>query len=250
VTLNRLVAYCERLLGTAGIADWEGAVNGLQVQNSGRVRRLAGAVDANPAAIRMAIEAGADLLVVHHGLFWGPTHPWTGRRFETMRLLFEHDLAVYSSHLPLDVHRTLGNNALFARALGWRGVRPCFFEKGRHLGLRVRSRMTRDALARQLEQLLGRAPTVLACGPAVCRSIGLVTGGAGSYLRTAAADGLDTFITGEGPHWTFTLAEELGMNVFYCGHYATETFGVQALVRHLGRRFRLPWLFLDHPSGL
>ena len=84
----------------------------------------------------------------------------------------------------------------------------------------------------------------------MCRRIGIVTGGAGGDLKTAAAEGVDTFITGEGPHWTYGLAEELGINVFYGGHYATETFGVKALAAHLAKKFRLPWNFLDHPTGL
>ena len=96
----------------------------------------------------------------------------------------------------------------------------------------------------------GRPPIVLPGGPAVCRRIGVVTGGAGAELKLAAREGVDTFVTGEGPHWTFALAEELGVNVLYGGHYATETFGVKALAAHLSRRFKLPWEFLDHPSGL
>jgi putative NIF3 family GTP cyclohydrolase 1 type 2 len=84
----------------------------------------------------------------------------------------------------------------------------------------------------------------------VCRRIGVVTGGAGDDLKIAAQEGVDTFITGEGRHWTFVLAEELGLNVFYAGHYATETFGVKALAQHLSKRFHLPWVFLDHPTGL
>src|ERR1044071_444076 len=107
--LTQMVHYCDRLLQTQGFQDWEGAVNGLQVENSGTVTRIAAAVDGTLATIRLAVAAKADLLLVHHGLFWGRTHPWTGPRHELLRLLIEHDLAVYSSHLPLDAHRSLGN---------------------------------------------------------------------------------------------------------------------------------------------
>src|SRR5438105_2907619 len=102
--LSAIVRYCDQVLRTREIKDWEGAANGLQVENSGSVARIAGMVDASLATIRMAIESGADLLIVHHGLFWGPSHPWTDKRYQMIRLLLEKDLAVYSSHLPLDMH--------------------------------------------------------------------------------------------------------------------------------------------------
>ena len=207
-------------------------------------------MDASHATVRLAIAAGADLLLVHHGLFWSGSHPWTGRRYELLRLLLDHDLAVYSSHLPLDCHPRLGNNARLAAALGLSRLEPFFFEKGRHLGLCSRMRLDRVELARRLERVTGRVPVVLPGGPAVCHRIGVVSGGAGAELKLAVQEGVDTFITGEGPHWTFALAEELQVNVLYGGHYATETLGVQALAAHLSRKFRLPWSFLDHPSGL
>ena len=110
--------------------------------------------------------------------------------------------------------------------------------------------MCRDILSDRLKTTLGAAPTLLRGGPSICKKIGIVTGGAGGSIARAAAEGVDTFITGEGPHWTGALAEELGINVFYGGHYATETFGVKALAAHLSKQFRLPWGFLDHPTGL
>jgi putative NIF3 family GTP cyclohydrolase 1 type 2 len=183
-------------------------------------------------------------------LFWSPAHPWTGRRYELLRLLIENDLAIYSSHLPLDAHPRLGNNAQLCAALKFKKLRPFFFEKGQSLGFQTRTKISRAELAGRLRNILGRAPIVLPGGPAVCEKIGVVTGGAGSELKLAAAEGVDTFITGEGPHWTYALAEELGVNVFYGGHYATETFGVKALAAELSRRFKAPWVFLDHPTGL
>ena len=116
--LAAIVKYCDRLLRTGSIGDYDGAVNGLQVENSGGVNRIAATVDASLATVKLAIRAKADLLLVHHGLFWGPTHPWTGTRYALQRLLWENDLAVYSSHLPLDAHPEVGNNAGIARALG------------------------------------------------------------------------------------------------------------------------------------
>ncbi|MBI3878281.1 MAG: Nif3-like dinuclear metal center hexameric protein [Verrucomicrobia bacterium] len=250
IPLRDIVRHCDRLLRPHSFGDWDGAVNGLQVENRGRVTRIAAAVDASLATVRLAIAAKADLLVVHHGLFWSPTHPWTGKRHELIRLLVENNLAVYSSHLPLDAHPKLGNNAQLCAALGFKRLKPFFECKGRCIGWQTNTKISRDALARKLTRALGAQPKVLPGGGDVCRCIGVVTGGAGAELKQAAAEGVDTFITGEGPHWTFALAEELGLNVFYGGHYATETFGVKALAAELSAKFKLPWTFLDHPTGL
>jgi len=248
--LPAIVAYCDQTLRTTEIGDYDGAVNGLQVENSGHVTRIAATVDASLATVKMAIAAKADLLIVHHGLFWSKTHPWTGKRHELIRLLVENNLAVYSSHLPLDAHPKLGNNAQLAMALGLKNLKPFFPSHGQDIGLRTHHKISRAALAKKLELATGVKPTLLPGGKDSCEHIGIVTGGAGGDLKTAAAAGVDTFITGEGPHWTFALAEEMGINVFYGGHYATETFGVKALAAVLSKKFKLPWLFLDHPTGL
>jgi dinuclear metal center YbgI/SA1388 family protein len=250
VPLSNIVSYCDRILRTAEVGDYDGAANGLQVENSGRVTRIAAAVDASLATIRLAVQAKADLLVVHHGLFWGPTHPWTGTRHQLIRLLVEHNLAVYSSHLPLDLHPKLGNNAGLCAALGFRNLRPFFTSHGQPIGLRTKVKLSRKALADRLERVLGGRPLIIPGGSDTCERIGIVTGGAGSELKRAAAEGIDTFITGEGPHWSYALAEELKLNVLLGGHYATETFGVKALAADLSRRFHVPWVFLDHPTGL
>ncbi len=248
--LADIVRRCQRLLRPESFGDWEGAVNGLQMENSGGVAKIAAAVDASLATIKQAAAARADLLIVHHGLFWSPTIPWTGPRREMLEALIRHDLAVYSSHLPLDAHRRLGNNARLCAALGFKNLKPFFLEKGRPIGWRTRTQISRQALARKLGAVLGRAPVMLPGGGERCEQIGVVTGGAGGSLKTAALEGVDTFITGEGPHWTYALAEELGLNVFYGGHYATETFGVKALAAELSKTFGIPWTFLDHPTGL
>jgi dinuclear metal center YbgI/SA1388 family protein len=202
------------------------------------------------ATIKLAVAARADLMIVHHGLFWSPTVPWTGRRREMLELLVKNNLAVYSSHLPLDAHPRLGNNAQLCAALGFKNLRPFFLEKGRHIGWQTRSRISRAALVEKLTAVLGRAPILLPGGGERCERIGVVTGGAGGSLKIAAQEGVDTFITGEGPHWTYALAEELKLNMIYGGHYATETFGVKALAADLSKTFHLPWTFLDHPTGL
>ena len=248
--LAAIVEHCDVLLRTHEIGDYDGAANGLQVENSGSVTMITAAVDASLATVKLAIAAEADLLIVHHGLFWSKPHPWTGKKYELLRLVIENNLAIYSSHLPLDAHPRLGNNAQLCAALGLKKAKPFFFSHGQNIGLQVRQRISRAELAKQLERATGVAPKVIPGGKEICERIGIVTGGAGGDLKQAAAEGVDTFITGEGPHWTFALAEELGMNVFYGGHYATETFGVKALADLLARKFRVPWTFLDHPTGL
>jgi dinuclear metal center YbgI/SA1388 family protein len=249
-SLTGIVRHCDRLLRHREIGDYPGAVNGLQVENRGGITRIAAAVDASLATVKLAVAAKADLLIVHHGLFWGPSHPWIGKRHELVQLLIENNLAVYSSHLPLDAHPKLGNNALLCAAVGFRNPKPFFESHGQPIGLQVNLRIERSELVRRLGRATGAEPRVIPGGAVTCRRIGVVTGGAGGDLKQAAIEGVDTFITGEGPHWTYALAEELGMNVLYGGHYATETFGVKALAAHLSKRFRLPWTFLDHPPGL
>jgi dinuclear metal center YbgI/SA1388 family protein len=248
-SLAKIVTYCDRLLRTSDTDDFEGAFNGLQVENPGTVRRVAAAVDASLATIQLAANATVDLLVVHHGLFWNRSHPWCGKQYELLRLLLDNQLAVYSSHLPLDAHPKLGNNVQLCAALGLARLEPFFFSHGRFIGFKSKLKIERKKLAQRLQRLTGHT-LVIPGGPDVCNRIGVVSGGAGAELRQAAREGVDTFITGEGPHWTYALAEEVGVNVLYAGHYATETFGVKALAAHISRRFQVPWLFLDHPTGL
>jgi dinuclear metal center YbgI/SA1388 family protein len=249
-SLPTIVLYCNRLLRIHQFQDWDGAVNGLQVQNNDRVTRIAAAVDASLATLLSATTARADLLLVHHGLFWSPAHPWTGPRYQQLRLLLEGNLAVYSAHLPLDAHPKLGNNILLCRSLGFRNLSPFFHQRNAWLGFQTRTRIRRADLVDRLAHALNHPVKLLPGGPDTCRRIGVVTGGAGADLAIAAREGVDTFITGEGPHWTFAAAEDAGINVLYGGHYATETFGVKALASHLSDRFRLPWTFIDHPTGL
>ncbi len=249
-SLTAIVKYCDRTLRTDKIGDYDGAVNGLQVENSGTVTRIAATVDASLATVKLAIAAKADLMIVHHGLFWSPSHPWTGKRYELLRLLIENDLAVYSSHLPLDAHSKLGNNARLCALLGFKKLTPSFVCKGQPIGFQTKTKIQRAELVRRLKRAIGGEVKLLPGGRETCERIGVVTGGAGNELRQAAAEGVDTFITGEGAHWTYAAAEELGINVLYGGHYATETFGVKALAAEISRKFSIPWEFLDHQTGL
>lgn len=250
-TLQSLVSACDRVLRPAAFKDWDGAVNGLQVENRGQVSRLAAAVDASLETVELAIRQRADFLLVHHGLFWTRRVPWTGVNYQLLRRLLDHNLAVYSAHLPLDAHPRLGNNVLLARALGFARTSPFLEVHGTAIGRLAVTRLARPALAARLRAAVGGGSvTVLPSGPEVCRRIGICCGGAGEDLARAAQAGVDTFITGEGPHWTYALSQELRVNVLYAGHYATETFGVRALAELLGRRFSLPTSFIEAASGL
>jgi len=248
--LNEVVRYLDELLRVREIGDAPSALNGLQVENSGGLSRVGAAVDACEAVIREAAAAGGDLLLGHHGLFWGGLTPATGATYRKMRLLVEADMAVYSAHLPLDMHPRLGNNRLLADALGFEKTEPFFESGGQMIGLRTEAEVSREVLSARLEKAVGGRVHMVAGGPVFARRIGIVTGGAGGGVAKAAAAGVDTFITGEGPHWSSPAAEELGVNLFYAGHYATETFGVKALAAEVSGKFGFPWQFIDHPSGL
>ena len=248
--LSKIVRHTEELLNHAGIGDYPGAHNGLQIENSGRVARVCAAVDACEAVLAEASRVRGTLLLVHHGLLWGGTRAFTGALRRKLKGAFDADLAVLSSHLPLDLHRNLGNNALLAKALGLRKCARAFPSNGQPIGLVGEVSATRDEFARRIERVVGGAVKFAPGSSARVRRVGVVTGGAGDLVSEAAALGCDAFVTGEGAHHTFTLAEELGVNLFYGGHYATETLGVKALAQHVARKFRIKWEFIHHPTGL
>src|SRR2546423_3548466 len=174
ISLASVVRHCDRLLRTDDFGDWEGAVNGLQAENRGTITRVAAAVDASLATVKLAVAAKADLMIVHHGLFWGPSHPWTGKRHELLRLLLENNLAVYSSHLPLDAHPKLGNNAQLCAALGFKKTFPFFFDHEQFIGLQAGMRISRRELASRLHRATGTKPLVIPAGPGICNRIGVV----------------------------------------------------------------------------
>ena len=248
--LNEVVKYLDDLLRTREVGDFPQAMNGLQFENSGSISRIGAAVDATEAVIREALEAQVDFLIVHHGLFWNGPQRVTDSTYRKTRLLMDADMAIYSTHLPLDIHPQIGNNALLASAIGLMNGEPFFETAGQPVGLRFEEEINREVLRDHLERAVGGPVHMAPGGPVLARKIGIVTGGAGGDIAKAAAVGIDTFITGEGPHWSYTAAEELRVNLFYAGHYATETFGVKALADFLSKKTALPWQFIDHPTGL
>jgi dinuclear metal center YbgI/SA1388 family protein len=249
-TLSEITRYTDDFLRIAESSDWANAMNGLQAENSGKVTKIGAAVDASTRTFTAAAERGVDFLVVHHGLFWPGVQPITGSFRRQIGFLLERDIALYSAHLPLDVHPLVGNNVQLATSLGLENPEPFLQMKGQLVGVRSRSAIMRDELARRLEHSLGGPVKLIASGPAVTENVGVITGGAGSEIYAVAREGVDTFITGEAPHWAAVAAEELGLNLFLGGHYATETFGVKALAAHLSERFGIPWEFIAAPTGL
>lgn len=245
-----LADYLDRYLKINEIPDSPGALNGLQCENSGKLTRILCAVDACQAAIDAAVAERADFLIVHHGLFWDGPQRVAGRFGRRLRTLIQNDVALYAAHLPLDCHPEVGNNAVLAQEIGLEDMLP--FGRYHDIEIGWMGNLGADLpdLARQLEDHLGARPHVIAKGPPRTQRVAIVTGAASFAIAEAHERGVDTLITGEGPHHSFFDAEEWGINVLYAGHYATETVGVQALGEHLRDRFGIAFEFFDHPTGL
>src|SRR5262249_43754484 len=248
-SLSEIVSYTDRFLRIRDVGDWENALNGLQIENSGRVTRIGAAVDISTRVLTEAAKQGGDLLIVHHGLFWPGLQPVRGVLRRQLRLAFENDVALYSAHVPLDTHPRVGNNAQLAAALGLKSTQPFLEEKGQPVGLKIRASVPRGELVRKLQKTLDGPVKIFGFGPKRTRVIAIVTGAAGSEIYRVADEGIDTFITGEAPHWAAVAAQEVGVNLLLGGHYATEVFAVKALAAHLSKRFRTPWEFIDCPPA-
>ncbi|MEI2721782.1 MAG: Nif3-like dinuclear metal center hexameric protein [Gemmatimonadales bacterium] len=250
--LQEMVEFLDGYLRIADVPDESGAVNGLQVANEGEVTSIIAAVDASQRTIDRVVAdcPRGTLLLVHHGLFWDGNRPVTGRRYRRIKALLDHDVAVYSAHIPLDVHPEVGNNAVLAKMLGILDPVPFDTYRGMPFGAAGHLISSRDGLVQRLVELLGDQVHLIPGGPETTTRVGIITGGAGGRIEQAAAAGLDTYITGEGAHHTTFDALEYGVNVLYAGHYATETVGVKALGQLLAERFGLGWGFHDHPTGL
>ena len=244
VALNDLVAYCNDRLFLPGFPDFPGAMNGLQAANNGTVTRIGAAVDAGIEPFRKARDAKIDFLLVHHGMFWDAPRPLVGPMHEKVKLLLDSNIALYSAHLPLDAHPEIGNNALLVRELGLQPAREFYEHEGRKLGAIGKHSGPRAALRAKLEKLFPGGVVALEFGSDSPAEVAVITGGGYGVGDELAAEGVDTFVTGElKQHW-FNRAQEERLNVYACGHYATETFGVKALAAELSAKFGLPWEFI------
>ena len=252
VPIADLIAEADRLLEPGHFEDY--CVNGLQVPGPHMVEKIATGVSAHVQLFERASEEGAQLLIVHHGLFWGPgvrtIDPALKRRLE---LLFEEDLALASYHLPLDAHPQLGNNALLARSLGASELEPFARHRGATIGFVAKlpdPGVSGAELGEKLNQLTGREPLWFDFGPDRVERLAIVSGAGGDFIAEAHAAGAQALLTGEAPERAMADAREAGIHLFAAGHYATETFGVRALGEHLGERFSLRHVFIDVPNPL
>jgi dinuclear metal center YbgI/SA1388 family protein len=254
--LAEIVAFLDGELRTAEIADHSGAVNGLQLASRGEIRHVAGAVDYSIVVVREAIARGANLIVLHHGMFWSEPAPITGVNYDRMTLLLANDIAVYGSHIPLDLHPRFGNNPLLARELGLRPSGGFAMMRGVAVGVSGESDLPTRELADRAAAFCTRHGHQLVTTPIhpgqVTRRWGICTGAGASSdtLREASQLGLDTIVVGEGPHHTAVAAIDMGITVLYAGHYATETLGVAAIAGEIGRRFGITSSFIEAPTGL
>lgn len=246
--LNDLVLYCDKRTRRSAFKDAPGAFNGLQVANNGQVTKIGAAVDSGLVPFQQAAAAGVDFLIVHHGMYWDMPQPLVGPVYERVSTLMRSNCALYSNHLPLDGHPQIGNNALLAKQLGLAPTRPFLVRDGEAVGCIASTRTTRAALRTKLERLYPRVIAV-ECGSTSPRAIAFCSGSGNSAVPELTRAGVDTLVTGELREEWFNRAQEEKLNLYLCGHYATEVHGVKALAAELAKKFRLPWEFIatDNP---
>lgn len=254
-TAREIANHLDTFLESADFPDYDGALNGLQLDHRGPVRSVATAVDFSQRTIDAAIATDANMLILHHGMFWGGLQPITERHYARLAKLLEHDIAVYASHLPLDAHPVVGNCFRLARVLELTPTQRFGQYRGTAIGCAGVDAISTATLLRRAAALagpLGGTARASAFDAArITRRWAVVTGaGAGSNeIREALSAGIDTLVVGEGPHHTTVDAPEAGLVIIYAGHYATETLGVEALAELIGERFAVPSRFLLVPTG-
>jgi dinuclear metal center YbgI/SA1388 family protein len=255
-TLSEVASYLDSELRHADVPDYDAAFNGLQLANTGKVTRVAAAVDYSANTVAAALRERADLLLVHHGMFWRGSHAIVGVAFERLRDAISGGLAIYSSHIPLDMHATFGNNALLAKELGLKPDSTFGQFRGVEIGVSGAADESTAELVKRATAFSAQFETTLVATPFPkghrTKRWAIITGaGANSpTYEEARARGVDTLIVGEGAHHTAVEAMELGLVVLYAGHYATETLGVRALATHLASRFDVSSVFVNIPTGL
>lgn len=253
---RELAEYLNSVLDVANVPDYPNAFNGLQLENDGTVSQIAASVDFSTRAIKGTKQAGADFLLVHHGMFWNGAQPITNANYVKLRGLIEGNIAVYSAHLPLDRHTTFGNNMLLCRELGLKPSGEFAWYKQTSIGLSgdasVPTKQLIEAAASFAELHHGHVIAPPVSDTRITRKWAVCTGAGASSdtLREAFDKGIDTLVVGEGPHHTAVEAEELGITVIYAGHYATETLGVKALAKHAAEHFGVEWTMIAAPTGL
>jgi len=245
--LDNILAHLDELLSPASFEDY--GPNGLQVPGPREVRTVVTGVSASVALFERAAELDADLVIVHHGLFWNGAPLALSRSAKRrLQLLFDHDMALAAYHLPLDGHPDIGNNALIAAGLECETHEPFAFHRGSAIGVAARfpgDGLPAEELLARVQRLTGREPLAFLAGPALVRSIAIVSGAGSDYLADAVAGGHDAFLTGEPAERVMTHAREEGIHFIAAGHYATETFGVRRLGDLLAERFGIRHVFVE-----
>lgn len=244
IQLSDIVSFCDQRARTHQVKDFSGALNGLQFANDGVVTKVGAAVDAGLVPFQKAVEAKIDFLIVHHGMFWSGAKPVVGAEYDKIRALIDGNLAVYSCHLPLDAHQEIGNNAILAKKLGIEPAGTFLPYEGTDIGFVGSWKSSRADLRAALKGLFGQKFSAMEFGSRAPEKICVLTGSGASAIESIKATGADTFITGELRQHHFNYAQEAGLNVYACGHYATETFGISALAAEAAKKFQLKWEFV------
>jgi dinuclear metal center YbgI/SA1388 family protein len=245
ISTEDIVKFCNQRTNLSEIKDFPGAFNGLQIQNSGSVSKIGASVDAGLVPFQNAISKKIDFIITHHGIFWTPPIPLTGPAYEKTKLCIDHNLAVYGSHLPLDCHPEIGNNAILAQKLQLEPIASFLPYEGVDIGLITENNQSRKDLANRLNSLFPKGIHSMEFGSETPSTIAILTGSGQSAVDKILDAGADTLITGELKQQHFNLAQELKLNLYACGHYATETFGVDALAREVATKFDLPYEFIE-----
>lgn len=251
IPLHSITDLLDSTLRIREIRDASVALNGLQVENNGSITKVALAVDGSQKTIDDAIAAGADLLILHHGIYWCGLRPMTGWFKKKIESCLQHNLAVYGAHLPLDLHPELGNNASIAKALGLQDITPEVDYHGTLIGMAGTFNGTVAELRAKFAEITGATVTgIVHDGDAPASRVAICSGGAGEEIYQMHEKGYGTYLTGEENHWVSNAAQDMGINILFAGHYATETFGVKALGALIEKKFGLPTIFIDNPTGM
>ena len=246
VTTQRLTQFLDTTLKTDAIRDISN--NGLQIANNGTVTHIALGVDASLRFLKEAAGQGADFVICHHGISWGDSlRRVTGLNHAIISYAIRHNIALYASHLPLDMHPQHGNNAQLCKALRLRNVTPAFTYHGETIGFTgtLPKPIPLTTLCATVTAIVVRDINPAAFGPATVKTIGIVSGGGADMISEAAERGIDVFLTGESSLQGYITAENLNLNVIFAGHYATEVFGIRALAKLITQKFRTPTTLID-----
>ena len=242
-SLQKITAFCDKRTRRHEIKDFKGACNGLQFENKGVIQKVGASVDAGLIPFQKAVDRNVDLLIVHHGMYWSPLQPITGVKFQKVNTLLNGGLAVYSSHLPLDCHSEIGNNALLAKEIGLQPTGTFLDYEGTDIGL-ITEGISRLDLIEKLQKTFDNKVQSIEFGSEKPNKIAILTGSGSSAVSELKRIGVDTLITGELRQNHYNQAQEEGLNLYLCGHYATEVYGVCALAKEISQKFEIPWEFI------